>query len=150
MKQKQSTHNQAASGFSLIETLAATFVLCIGLLSAGAMQMTALKNVNANKSREQASFLCSDMIERIRANKTDIQQYVRVSHQYAQSKNIDQSQLSGQDFAEWINSLTSQLSNGSGSIEKSDNVVSITVEWDEPSKSNEMTNHQTLKVDSIL
>lgn len=56
------------SGFTLIETLVALVVFSLGILGAGALVVTAVKNSHNSYLRTQASFLADSLAERLRAN----------------------------------------------------------------------------------
>lgn len=55
-------------GFTLIEVLVAMFILAIGILGAGAMQMVGLQGNQGAYYRTQAIYLSGDIIDRMRAN----------------------------------------------------------------------------------
>lgn len=55
-------------GASLIEVMIAVLVFSIGLLGAGIMNSSAMKNTHNAYLRSQASFLADSMAERMRAN----------------------------------------------------------------------------------
>lgn len=59
---------RAERGFSLVEALVAVLVFSIGLLGAGALVTTAVRNSNNAYLRSQASFLADSVVERLRAN----------------------------------------------------------------------------------
>jgi len=58
-------------GFSLIEVLVALLVLSIGLLGLAALQTTGLKLNHQSYERTQAVLQAYDIIDRMRANKSD-------------------------------------------------------------------------------
>lgn len=55
-------------GFTLLEVLIAVVVLCLGLLGAGALVVSSVKNSHNAYLRSQASFLADTLVERMRAN----------------------------------------------------------------------------------
>jgi type IV pilus assembly protein PilV len=59
-------------GFSLLEMLIALMVLSIGLLGIAAMQTRGQQHNLAAYTRTQATILANDLMDRIRANPTDI------------------------------------------------------------------------------
>jgi type IV pilus assembly protein PilV len=60
---------RGSKGFTLIETLIALVVLCIGLLGVAAMQLSSLRSNHGSAMRSQATFLAYDIIDRMRANR---------------------------------------------------------------------------------
>lgn len=64
------------SGFSFIEVLIAFFVLATGLIGTVAMQAVAKKNSFDATQRAQALSMANDIIDRIRANETEAENYV--------------------------------------------------------------------------
>jgi type IV pilus assembly protein PilV len=58
-----------SKGFTLIETLIALVVLCIGLLGVAAMQLSSLRSNHGSAMRSQATYLAYDIIDRMRANR---------------------------------------------------------------------------------
>jgi len=57
------------AGFSLIEVLVALLILLIGLLGVVRMQLLSIQNNQGAYLRTQATYIASDMMDRIRANR---------------------------------------------------------------------------------
>ena len=58
-----------SSGFSLIEVLVALLILLIGLLGVVRMQLLSVQNNQGAYLRTQATYIASDMLDRLRANR---------------------------------------------------------------------------------
>ncbi len=55
-------------GFTLIEVMIAVFILTVGLMAMGAVQMVSLRSGGNSFMRTQASLAAADMADRMRAN----------------------------------------------------------------------------------
>lgn len=65
---KQAYFNNKAKGFSLIEILAATAILSIGILAILNLQFVGIKGNNNSKNNTSATFLAESKIENLREN----------------------------------------------------------------------------------
>ena len=66
------------AGFSLIEVLISMFILAVGLLGAGALQTVGLQTTMGAYNRSQATFLASDIVDRMRGNRDALASYNNV------------------------------------------------------------------------
>ena len=66
----------ANRGFTLVEVLVTVFVVAIGLLAAAGLQAVSKKAAVDAIQRTTATVLAQDMLERIRSNPTQVDQYV--------------------------------------------------------------------------
>ncbi|KSW26172.1 hypothetical protein AOX63_21260 [Pseudomonas sp. ADP] len=57
-------------GFSLIETMVALLIICIGILGLVALQGRAVQYANENAQRNNAAMLANDLIELMRSNRS--------------------------------------------------------------------------------
>ena len=109
-------------GFSLIEVLVAVFVLSIGVLGVGGLQMTAKRANFEAVQRTTAAALVNDILERMRANTTQLATYTNsgagrtltgsTMAAIACSADCTQVQVSQYDLYEWeraIDGVTSQI-----------------------------------------
>lgn len=64
------THPQY--GLTLIEVLVTLVILSVGLLGMAAMQFTGIRSANGSSFRTQATLFADDMVERMRANPTAV------------------------------------------------------------------------------
>lgn len=70
MKQKPQIKN--IRGLTLIEVLVTLVILSVGLLGMAAMQFTGIRSANGSSYRTQATLLVDDLVERMRANPTAV------------------------------------------------------------------------------
>lgn len=61
-----------AAGFTLIEVLVTIIILSVGLLGMAALQITGIRSATGSTSRTQATLLANDIVERMRANLTAV------------------------------------------------------------------------------
>ncbi|MFQ5642395.1 MAG: type IV pilus modification protein PilV [Thiogranum sp.] len=132
---KHSATTLRAGGFTLVEVLVAMLVLSIGLLGVAGLQATSMRN-NADASMQtRASYIASDMADRMRANSGVASAYLTTSPSAAsgscQSSTCSASEIVENDLAEW-NQLLASLPAGQGTISDAGNgLFTITVRWDE-------------------
>jgi type IV pilus assembly protein PilV len=62
-------------GFTLIEALVALLALSIGLLGVAGLQLAGLRSNMSSAWRSQATYLAYDILDRMRANRTNITTY---------------------------------------------------------------------------
>jgi type IV pilus assembly protein PilV len=131
MKSPMHKHgSRKASGFTFIEALVALIVLSIGLLGVAALQLTSLRSNHSASLRSQATLLASDMVDRMRANRT-----VALAGAYdvdfddvADDESAQQSQI---DLVRWQVNLANTLPAGRGSIARNGTTFTVTVQWDD-------------------
>lgn len=117
---------RVTAGFSLLEVLIALLVLSIGLLGLAALQTVGLKFNRQSYGRTQATLQAYDIIDRIRANKSN---NAVINSNYdnvalgatpgtvdCASSTCDSSQLADYDIRSWNNANKSILPQGSGAI----------------------------------
>lgn len=126
-------------GFTLIEVLVAVLVLSIGLLGIASLQATSLRNNNDASMQTRASYIASDMADRLRANSSVANSY---AGNYAAAPSgpdngrcipvtCAPAEMVLNDVAEWNTQLDS-LPAGQGTITAlAGGLFSITVRWDE-------------------
>jgi len=123
-------------GFTLVEVLVAVLVLSIGLLGVASLQATSMR-LNADASMQTiASYLVSDMADRMRANSSEAATYV--GNYVATTGGIGSceavtcstAQMVVSDTVEW-NTQLAELPAGQGTITTAAGLFTITVLWDE-------------------
>lgn len=127
--QRDSRRRPRASGFTLIEALVALLALSIGLLGIAALQLNGLRNNLSAAYRSQATYLAYDVIDRMRANRTN-----RAS--YAIGLGAAPAPVPGNvasiDLAAWKTNLATTLPQGNGTVTvggpNATDVV-VTVQW---------------------
>ncbi len=122
-------------GATLIEVLVAMLILSVGLLGLAGMQMTALKSNQSAYYRSQATVLAYDIIDRMRANRTEALNGVydiALQNQTCDPDIAPNGTLAKRDVAEWLNSLSCLLSaDAQGSVVRNDRVFTVSIEWND-------------------
>lgn len=136
MKSEPSGADQ--KGFTLIESMIAMVVLAVGLLAIAAMQDMALgRNVDANEI-SLVTNLASDMLDRIRFNKTNVTAYNGIDTQNPATIPLATQVMANGDYTQWSARLAaSRLTSVRGLVSVaavgpttlSQNQVTIQVTW---------------------
>lgn len=72
----------SSAGFSLLEVMIATVIMSVGLLGVALLQSTSLRGTQITNERTQATMLVYDMLDRVRANRTNAATYGLVRENY--------------------------------------------------------------------
>lgn len=130
-------------GFALIEVMIAVFVLAIGILGAGAIQTIGLQANQGAYLRSQAMFLASDMIDRIRANRSVKATYLGLDTDTnntvtpgcrSTANGCSPANLAAEDIVEWRTQVEAggYLPNARGRvIDAGSGNVTVTITWNE-------------------
>lgn len=122
-------------GATLIEVLVAMLILSVGLLGLAGMQMTALQSNQSAYYRSQATVLAYDVIDRMRANRADALNGVydiALKNETCDSALEASGTLAQRDVAEWLNSLSCQLSaDARGSVVRDGRLFTVSIEWND-------------------
>ena len=110
---KISSSNQQ-KGLSLIEVLISVFILAVGLLGLAAMQLQSLKYTQGSQWRSQANFLAYDIVERIRANRASVTDYVIAMNAAKPAGSLDT--MAKNDLFLWLDQLETTIPGGDGSV----------------------------------
>ena len=148
---------QSVQAFTLIEVLISVLILSVGLLGASGLQ---LRGLNANRNaffRTEATYLASDIADRIQVNKTTTYSDVALTTTPAvvtdcTANNCSPTQMAAYDTAQWLCSINSInatndstytacsnlnivgiLPSGKASMVKNGNEYAITVQWSDNS-----------------
>ncbi|SEA81623.1 type IV pilus assembly protein PilV [Desulfuromusa kysingii] len=118
-----------ADGFSLVEALVALLVLSIGLLGVAGLQTNSLRSGNNALLHSKAVQSCEDIMDRMRANRA-----AAVDGDYDVALTIvpaapTYTGMVETDLDEWKTALQTNLPQGDGSIATVDNIVTVTVQW---------------------
>ncbi|OOG24910.1 type IV pilus modification protein PilV [Thioalkalivibrio denitrificans] len=128
-------------GFTLVEVLIAVLVLAIGLLGLAGLQASSLRFNHDAQLRTQATLLAYDIADRMRANREAAINEGDYDAGFAvTSCDVDfpdsfpgyaSLSVADQDLAEWRNQMACLLPLGEGSVTRVDDVVTVTVRWNE-------------------
>lgn len=122
----------AQRGSSLIEVLIAIIVLAIGLLGLGLLQVTSVQSNHSAYYRSQVTILASDLADRMRANRTAaLGSAYEFDFPASSSSNSVSGTQAQKDKAEWLNALALTLPEGTGKVEKTGALVTISVQWND-------------------
>ena len=131
------------SGYSLLEILIAIAVTSVGLFGLAGMQATGLKNNHSAYHRSQATVLAYDIADRMRANRSSINNYLSSYMTLAQATSNGATvgckstsgcttiQMAQNDLVEWNSDLTTALPGATGTITVAGSIYTITVNWDD-------------------
>lgn len=115
-------------GLSLLEVLVAIVILSLGLLGMAGLQAASLRASQGSFYRAQAAQYADDMAERMRANLGQARTYGLALGDAAPTG----TSVRDRDLADWLAKLRT-LPGGAGSvaIDLANNLVTITVQWDD-------------------
>ena len=131
---------RGASGFTLLESMIAVFILCIGMLALAGMQAISFgRNVDANELT-RVSNLAADMIERIQFNRRNVRMYNGIDTLNPATQPPGTQPMARGDYTQWQTLLyESGLSSVQGRVtvtptgptapSLNQNLVTITVSW---------------------
>jgi type IV pilus assembly protein PilV len=138
--------NQKEAGVTLIEILITLLVISFGMLGLGLMQARAVKSATDSFQRSQATWLASEMTDRMRANPNGLVNYQGASIGSGQTQITDPGSVTSittratKDLYEWQQNLTSAggragLDKPVGTITAASGVYTVTIQWQGGSKS---------------
>lgn len=129
------------SGFTLLEVLVTLIILAIGLLGLAGLQAAGLKNNHNAYLRSQATQSVYDVIDRMRSNKTSINDYLTSNMDpsvatvqndcITSSTSCTASNMAEHDLYEWYTAITATLPGASESISASGANYSVVLSWDD-------------------
>ena len=124
---------RAESGFSLIEVLVAILILGVGVLGVAGLQLLSLQNNTSAMYRTQAVQSAYDIIDRARANRAEAYN-IAIDDDAPTASNCvtstcSRTEMRNFDLAAWRAALETTLPEGTGGIETSGGVVTVTVRW---------------------
>lgn len=136
---------EKTSGFSLIEVLIAVVVLSFGLLGMGLLQTMSMRSGQTANHRTQATNLAYEIIDMIRANKSEIGNYNTIDFGDFTTASTTATTCNGalaisttgmryaQDRQLWICDVRAALPQGEGQVRVDDSVtpsiVTIQLRW---------------------
>lgn len=113
----------------MIEVLVAIIVLSIGLLGLAGLQSAGLTHNQSASFRSTATMMTYSILDSMRANRTAA---INGSYNIAIGASIPSgSTIPEQDLSNWLNELALRLPAGTGAINVTGNVVTVTIQWDD-------------------
>lgn len=109
-------------GTTLLEVLVSIVILSVGLLGYAGLQTLSMKNNTSAFQRSQATILSYDIIDRMRANRSNLANY-----------NVGMAAVGTYaDVISWKNNVAAALPDGKAKVEVDlNNVATITIQWDD-------------------
>lgn len=126
---KKSFQISPQKGVTMIEVLVAVVVLSIGLLGLAGLQTVGLSHNRSASFRSTATMMTYSILDSMRANRTAAMNggYNIAIGASATSGNS----IAEQDVNTWLNELALRLPAGTGAINVDNNVVTVTIQWDD-------------------
>ncbi len=115
-------------GFSLLEVLVTMVVVSIGLLGLAGLTAASLKNNQSAYQRSIASWQAYDILDRMRANRTQAQNGV---YTIDIGTNSAGSGVAKTDLENWKQLLAASMPEGDGSVKLKNGVFEIVVQWND-------------------
>jgi type IV pilus assembly protein PilV len=130
---------RSIGGFTLVEVLVTLVILSVGLLGIAALHTASLRNSLDSALRSQASALAADIADRMRGNRN-----AALAGNYDIAIGSTRTVISGsplvdRDINAWKTQLAQVLPGGDGSIVRTGDVFTITVQWGERARQGEGT-----------
>lgn len=127
-------------GFSMIEVLITLVVLSIGLLGIAGLQVTGMQSNRSAYYRSQATIIAYDMIDRMRTNVDGVAANLYDDLDSSSppstaptcidtSSGCSATSLAENDLQEWVDDHLSLLPAGTGTVTRSGNIFTVTVNW---------------------
>jgi type IV pilus assembly protein PilV len=118
-------------GVGLIEVLITLLILSTALLTLASLQTRSLQYNQGSYFRSQANQLGYDMLDRMRANSTNLAAY-QTPVQVATKNPVAVGALATIDVSQWMNDIATNLPQGQGGVDCNVNrVCLITIRWNE-------------------
>ncbi|MBE9525646.1 MAG: type IV pilus modification protein PilV [Proteobacteria bacterium] len=132
--------NLNQSGFTLLEVLIAMIILAIGLLGLAGLQANSMRFNNSAYLRSQASFLATDIADKMRANQDEVTNgsfndidttnTYNIGTCYTSSGCSTTSQMATSSIAEWKSLLESVLPSGKATVTSGANdTFTVSITW---------------------
>ena len=170
MKLTHKTKFSFLEGFGLIEVLVAILVLSVGLLGLINLQIRGHQYSDSARQRAQATYLAYDILDRMRANKDEVDNGtydLTLGASLSTPSSSDMcnkttvscapDKLAEFDLWEWKQDLSTHLPNGDASIRKNNliattDIYEITIQWTRRafSDADKATTLGTQHLDSIV
>ncbi|MFT6430833.1 MAG: type IV pilus assembly protein PilV [Halopseudomonas sp.] len=118
-------------GVSLLEVMIAVLVLAVGVLGAASLQLNAIRySVSAGHST-QAALAARDMLDRMRANPSELSRYATASVAGVCQVNPGGADIAAQDLADFAELISCELPVANGSIAVVGDQATVSISWSE-------------------
>jgi type IV pilus assembly protein PilV len=134
------------SGFTMLEVLITMVIIAFGLLGVAGIIANGLKNNQGSYQRSQASWLASDIIDRMRANRHTAED-VAAPYNLAVDGGLDMSDVSNipkLDLVTWRAALAAALPSGTGgvTVDAATRKVTVPIRWNDARAAGGATDQQ--------
>jgi type IV pilus assembly protein PilV len=133
-KIKSSSFITRQKGATMIEVLVAIIILAVGLLGLAGLQRVSIQSNYSAYYRSQATLLASDLIDRMRANRTAAKagSYDRTSTAVQCNTNLSPTgTIANSDITQWLNTIACTLPSGTGSVSRTGDLFTVSINWDD-------------------
>jgi type IV pilus assembly protein PilV len=138
----------AEAGFTLIEVLVAVIVLTLGLLGLASLQNVGVRGSHNAYLYSQATIQAYDMIDRMRANRGEA---LAGNYNLAIADTVPGvATVTAADVTDWLLGVALELPAGDGSVALNAGVVTVTVQWTNPTGTDEGNRNETVAVQTQL
>ena len=119
-------------GMMLIEVLVTFVIVSFGLLGVAGVILNSLKVNDSSYARAQATWLASDIIDRMRANR-GAAEAAALPYNVAIGGTPNTTGVPQTDLTEWLSALATTLPAGKGSVNiaAATKKVTVVVQWDD-------------------
>jgi type IV pilus assembly protein PilV len=118
-----------SSGFSMVEVLVSLVILSVALLGTAGLAAASLRSNNNSYYRSQATVLADDILDRMRANRVE----ARAGNYDIAADPVEisapENTMARFDCVEWVNTLSTTMPGGSGTVTVAGNVATIVIQW---------------------
>jgi type IV pilus assembly protein PilV len=121
----------AQSGFSMIEVLVSLVIFAFGMLGLAGLQTRSLAFSQTSLYRSQAAALTDDILDRMRADRTNAKNGSWNTTVETASSSITGTLIYQADLKDWKLSVEQLLPGGAAAVEVAAGLVTVTVQWDE-------------------
>jgi len=118
----------ANKGFTLVEVLVTVVIFSVGLLGLAGLQATGIKLNHSSLIRSQATLLVYDIVDCMRANRTNVANYALAK---SDGKPTTLTTQADRDLDEWLTNLSAYLPSGDGAVTLNGNRATVQVWWDD-------------------
>jgi type IV pilus assembly protein PilV len=120
---------RSQKGVTMIEVLVAVIVLSIGLLGLAGLQSAGLTHNQSASFRSTATMMTYSILDSMRANRMEA---MNGSYNITLGASATSgSSVAEQDLDDWLSELALRLPAGTGAIHVDNNVVTVTIQWDD-------------------
>lgn len=119
------------AGMGMVEVLIALVLFAFGMLGLAGLQTRSLWYGQSSLQRAQATALADDVFDRMRADRSNAKAGRWDTAFGTRAASITGLEIHKTDLSDWKRDVEALLPSGEASIETADEVVTVTVRWDD-------------------